>query len=457
ALAMVAEGARYETAEEMGRVMRYPDSIRSAGVEAASRPWNLAPIHAGLAALNERLNGQPDEKPARKRIQELRDQLDDINRQIERALYDPVRDRAHALGAKATDITIELSSLLPQVDRYELRVANAVWGERTCPIEKSYIDVIAGYCKTGGIFPLDFQNDYGPSIDRINAWVAEQTNQRIRNLIPKDALSQNQRGLLSLVLTNAIYFRGEWAEVFPATETKPDNFLLAKGGKDKVLMMHHGEVRARYAAFNADGAFFNTPDEIQRNKGNRGGTPAFAYPAADGFAVLELPYKGAGLAMAIILPRSPDGLPAIEKKLTPTSLDSWLRRLQQRTVDVYIPRFRLETAYGMGHTLQAMGMVRAFTNPIEPAGAQFDGMSASQDPRLKLCISQVLHKAFVEVNEKGTEAAAATATEMLLGALLPDTVPFTPTFRADKPFLFLIRDVKSGTILFVGRMNNPPQ
>jgi serine protease inhibitor len=149
-------------------------------------------------------------------------------------------------------------------------------------------------------------------------------------------------------------------------------------------------------------------------------------------------------------------LGALEAKLTSTNLQSWLGKLEAREVNVQLPKFKLETDYQkMGGTLKAMGMARAFTDPSAPGGAQFDGMCASSDPMDKLYIGAVMHKAFVEVTEKGTEAAAATGAVMMATRSMPSDMPFTPTFRADKPFVFAIRDVKTGTILFLGRVMDP--
>jgi serine protease inhibitor len=185
--------------------------------------------------------------------------------------------------------------------------------------------------------------------------------------------------------------------------------------------------------------------------------PKKVYPDERGFQLLELPYKGDEVSMLVIVPRSADGLAALEKKLTSADLKTWIDKLKKRTVIVNLPKFKLETKYTMEKTLQDMGMKRAFKDPRLADGAQFDGMSESEDPEQKLYITKVLHKAFVEVNEKGTEAAAATAVIMAQPTSAPVFVPFTPTFRADRPFLFLIRDVKTGSLLFLGRMTNPKQ
>jgi serine protease inhibitor len=211
-----------------------------------------------------------------------------------------------------------------------------------------------------------------------------------------------------------------------------------------------GSKKLSYAACNADGTIFDSPDRIPFTEKNDK-----YYPDKNGFQLLELPYKGGDLAMVVIVPRSEDGLPALEKLLTSANLKAWTGKLRQRTTNAFLPRFKLETDYKLKPVLEKLGMVRAFVKPTEPEGAEFDGMSESKDPREKLYISKVLHKAFVEVNEKGTEAAAATAVIMAMAGSVPTTRPFIPTVRADRPFVFLIRDRKTGCVLFLGRVTNP--
>jgi serine protease inhibitor len=347
-----------------------------------------------------------------------------------------------------------LNKLQSEYGQYELRVANALWGEKTYPFKQSYIDTIHKYYRTGGLFPVDFRHDYEGARKRINAWVEEQTANRIKDLIPANALDAEAQKLLRLVLTNAIYFKGEWAEVFAEGRTKDEDFTLAGGRKVRVPLMHRDDMgAARYAAFRGDGTFFDTPARVPFGKIDE----KTVYPDESGFTALELPYKGGEVSMLVLLPRSADGLEALEKKLTSENLAAWVGKLRQRSVHVYLPKFKVETEYDLGKTLQGMGMVRAFIDPRAADGAQFDGMTESQDPAQKLYIGKVLHKAFVEVNEKGTEAAAATAVMMPLAEAAPASVPFTPTFRADRPFMFLVRDRQSGSILFLGRVVNPRQ
>lgn len=251
--------------------------------------------------------------------------------------------------------------------------------------------------------------------------------------------------LVRMILVNAIYFKGQWSEPFDKKYTKKEPFLLGGGNKSQADMMSRMLV-GRYAAFNADGSDFATPHTIEGNK-------KATYPDEGGFQVAQLPYMGDKLGMVLLVPRDPKGLPALEAKLTGPSLARWLGRLRPRAIQVTMPKFKMETSYSLGDKLQAMGMKLAF----DKRQANFHGMSKSRHPDDNLKISQVLHKAFVEVNEEGTEAAAATAvvmnvTPLSFGPLAP---PFIPEIRADRPFLFLITEVDSGALLFMGRLNAP--
>ena len=215
-------------------------------------------------------------------------------------------------------------------------------------------------------------------------------------------------------------------------------------------------INAGYGAFDADGKTFDTPRMIPVTMSDD--DPSL-YPDAHGFTAIRLRYKGNKLFMVIIVPRSADGLAALEAKLPQTGLQQWIDRIVDRTVIVNVPKFKLEAEYGLEKSLAGLGMVRAFNNPNGPDGAQFDRMTTSTDPAQQLYISAVRHKTFVEVNEKGTEAAAATGIAMAAASARreqPKTRPFIPTFWADKPFLFAICDKDSGSILFLGRIVTAP-
>ena len=261
-----------------------------------------------------------------------------------------------------------------------------------------------------------------------------------------------------LVITNAVYFKGEWLKPFEASSTRPKDFHLA-GGKtvSAPMMTEYMYASTGYGAFTGDGTAFDTPREIPVDMPDN--DPSL-YPDARGFTALRLPYKGGKLCMVLIVPQSADGLGALEKMLPQTGLQHWIDGIADRTVIVNVPKFEVQSEYSLNEPLQALGMVRAFNDPgLMPNGAQFDRMTASNDPAQQLFISAVRHKTFVEVNEKGTEAAAATSVAMAATKAAPferpKTRPFIPTFRADKPFLFAIYDSETNSVLFLGRVVKP--
>ncbi len=445
ALAMTAEGARGQTADEMGKVLRFPNAARQIGHENHLLPWNTSLIHTGMKELHQRLNPTPASPELRAKLDSLRKQLADSE-----AMEDDFRKTRDfeklSLQIETTKkLTAELRKLSELVDPYELRTANALWGEKSYPFEKSYVDIANEFYGTGAVTPMDFRGNFEGARKEINDWVEAQTNNRIKELMPPGSLSKKTR----LVLTNAIYFKGDWAAPFDPDSTEEADFL-ADGGKVKTMMMsQYGLQGARYGAFSAKGTPFATPKMTDGSKREK------LYPGAGGFVLAELPYKGRDLSMVLLVPQDATGLAHLENKLS-GNLSNWINQCQPREISLKLPRFKLDAEYQMNKTLQALGMVRAFTNPQDQThGAEFDGLCASQDPSLKLHLDSVYHKAFIEVNEKGAEAAAASG---LAKALVEDSaLPFTPTIRADRPFIFAIRDVKTGTILFLGRVMNPTQ
>ena len=464
ALAMTAEGARGETAMEMGKALRFPQAARQTGDDAKEMPWRMSLIHTGMAAINARLTGaanRPGLKAIRLEIEKFRGVLKSLNDKAAALREQRQWRQANDVARASQKVAADLNRLLLHVDQYEIRVANSLWGEKTYPFRDAYVKTISRYYKTDGVFAVDFKNDPEGNRKRINAWVEDRTNRRIKDLLKPLTVNRMTR----LVLTNAIYFKGQWAEPFEQRMTKPRDFTLADGKKRKIAMMNTNYLgRVRYAAFNADGSFFETPRWIEV-RGGPGGPPPPPkpktkskprYPDKDGLAAIELPYKGGVLSMVVIAPNRPDGLADVEKTLTAKMLAAWVGKLARRTVNVFLPKFRLETDYSMKPTLQALGMVRAFEDPRDPTrGAQFGGMTDSRDPLRQLYITHVVHKAFVDVNEKGTEAAAATAVDVAPGEAPVMRVPFIPTFKADRPFLFLIRDRQTGCVLFLGRVTKP--
>jgi serine protease inhibitor len=443
ALAMATEGARGATAEEMGKVLHFPAAARRSGDDVQQLPWNTALIHVAMAELNRQFNNHDKTPPATaKRIAELRKQLANIQKSMdEMNRTGRYGEEAWKTSRKGTETANELNSLLAQIDQYELTVVNGLWGDKEYPFRLEFVNTLHKYYATGGVALMDFRNDAEAARSTINDWCRQQTNGRITDPLPQGSVTSDTR----LVLANAIYFLGHWTDPFDANQTKDADFFLNKSDRVQAPLMHKPYAWNAYAAFNADGSCFETPQmydpkNIDESK---------LYPGDRGFLVAELPYKGGQLAMTVLLPRQPEGLANLEKMLTPEHLRQWLGRLQGRTVHLFLPKFKLQTEYEMNETLKALGMTRAF----DTGKADFSGMSSAGEP---LCLSAVFHKAFVEVNEKGTEAAAfsgvlAPAAE----AMPPKLVPFIPEFKADRPFIFLIRDRKTGTILFLGRVEDP--
>lgn len=351
--------------------------------------------------------------------------------------------------AAHTDATVrEVNSLRRRLDPWEFRSANALWVDRRFTLGQPFLDAVSRHHGPDLVSTVDFEGDAEAARQEINRWVGEQTAGRIPELL-RPPISPRT----ALIITNAVYFLGEWVKPFPATRTEKAPFHPAVGESVEVPMMQaRGLTFGAYAAFARDGAFFPTPQRIAIDQRDESGF----YPA-DGFQLLQLNYKGETLSMWILLPLGENTLGDIETMLNSRRLWEWAAHLEARGVHVYLPRFKLRETLDLGKVLQRMGMERAFLDPgIHPSGAQFGRLQArTNPPQDPLFVSAVLHEAFVEVNEKGTEAAAATAVGGEFAISIPRDRPFIPTFRADRPFLFLIRDNESGAILFMGRYARP--
>ena len=431
ALGMTLEGARGETARQMGAVLRLPADLRHA--DSNEQPWDTAVIHTGVADLQQRLSGGPTEpaqvQDIRNRIASLEDELDALNRQLEQ------RSRAAQteMDRRAIPVAAELNSLRQQVNQYELRVANALWGEQTFPFRSQFVQTLQKAYGAAS-FPVDFLRAPDAARLHINAWIAQQTNNRIRNMLPPASLDRTTR----LVLTNAIYFKGKWVRPFQKQSTKTADFTLFDGRQTPVQLMSAQQRRFRYVEL--------MPDGTEREPIPIDEAPGWTLPPnPDGFQVLEMPYRGNTLSMVLILPRRHDAIHQLEHRLTAEALPAWLALLSLQDVQVSLPRFKMETSYSLTSTLSALGMPAAFQ-----AGG-FTGMS--DDPQAsRLALSRVAHKAFVHVDEEGTEAAAASAIAVVATSM---RISPPPVFRADRPFVFLIRDNQTGALLFLGRVMQP--
>jgi serpin B len=292
---------------------------------------------------------------------------------------------------------------------YQLSVANALWGQKNFGFLPDFLQLTrTNY--GAGLREVDFETATEQARQTINAWVEKETHDKIKELLKPGVLDDSTR----LVLTNAIYFKGFWAEQFKKDATHNEDFKTSATAAVKAPLMHR--------------------------------TGDYKYLDGGDFQALELPYKGKDLSMVVLLPKKVDGLAEFEKKLTEANLTGWLGRLRKQEVIVTLPRFKTTREFMLKGPLQALGMKRAFV----PGGADFSGMSGTNGKRL--FISAVVHKAFVDVNEEGTEAAAATGVVVKLTSA---RIPGPAVFRADHPFVFLIRDNRSGGVLFMGRLTNP--
>jgi serpin B len=314
-------------------------------------------------------------------------------------------------SAEGKKLASEFGTLNASLDRSagksgcQLHVANGLWAQKGFPFLREYRDIIV-QAYHGQLADLDFQKTPEAARATINKAVTEQTKGKIVDLLPPGSIGE----LTRMVLTNAIYFKGQWADVFDKRETQLRPFTLLDGSKVQVPMMSNMK--------------------------------SYRYAEAEGIQILDLWYKGQEFSMIVFLPKEPAGLVPLEQTLTAAKLSKFCGMLFPTRVLVSLPRFTVKTpSYQLGRILASMGMPDAFGTK-----ADFSGIDGQKDLRLQ----DVFHKAFVNVDEAGTEAAAATAAVAMLGMQSLRT-----EFTADHPFLFVIRHNPTNCILFMGRLTKP--
>ncbi len=321
------------------------------------------------------------------------------DKQMAKVLYFPMdQDYLHpafaALQAKLNRVKSK---------NVQLIIANSLWGRKGRNFLPSFLKILKKYY--GAVLQeLDFINAPEKSRRIINVWVEEQTKGKIGELIGKGVISK----YTALILANAIYFKGNWASKFEKSRTKMLPFTVLQKKTVQVPTMTQ--------------------------------TTEFRYSTNEYCQILEIPYTGNNLSILLFLPHKIDGLPELEKKLCLETLEGWLKNLHKKRVHLYLPKFKLIQKYSLGSTLSSMGMDKAFVS------ADYSGIDGTKS----LFISEILHKAFIELNEEGTEAAAATAVVLVESAAKQPVI-----FRADHPFFFIIRDKQSKSILFMGRILYP--
>ena len=311
----------------------------------------------------------------------------------------------YSFNALDLGLTQRGEALDEEQEPMKLNIANAVWAEQTYPFLQEFLDTLAvNY--GAGMYLADFINQFEPARLTINDWVSERTEDRIKDLLPENSINPNTR----MVLVNAIYFKADWLEQFDADSTRDGVFHLLDGSTSTVQMMNNGMY--------------------------------VPYMQGSGYQAIELPYAGGTAAMNIIVPDE-GNFEAFESSFDKKTYDRIITDMQPVSVELGMPKFEFDKGTNLSDILKGMGMSDAF----DPDKADFSGMTGNKD----LFISDAFHKAFVAVDEAGTEAAAATA--VIMG--VTSAPMFDVTLQIDRPFIFIIRDIVSGQILFVGRVLNP--
>ena len=328
--------------------------------------------------------------------------------QMAGTMHFPPQDKLHtAFNALDLDLEKTSGSFDKDQEPLQLNIANAVWAEQTYHFQQDFLDTIAlNY--GAGINLADFINQYEPTRKEINGWVSDKTKDKIKDLLPEGVLNPNTR----MVLVNAIYFKADWLDQFDANSTKDYPFHLLDGSTVNARTMFNG---------------MNIP-----------------YIKGNNYQAVELAYAGNTAAMDIIVPDE-GKFEEFESAFDSETFNKITNNMQPASVSFGLPKFTFSSDFGLSRQLAGLGMPDAF----DADKADFSGMTGQRD----LFISNVIHKAFVAVDEKGTEAAAATAVIMETTSMMMYDV----NLIVDHPFIFIIRDLKTGQILFFGRVLNPVQ
>jgi serpin B len=362
ALAMTFAGADGETRSEMARVLHFPN-------DASAVPTSFASLQKAL----------------------------------------------EEMSAKTAELLKESKKFGGPGEPIRLSIANRLFAQKGYDFREPFLALVKQ--NFGAAFELlDFVHDSSQATQHINKWVADQTRDRIRDLIPSGALDETTR----LVLANALYLKAPWVEPFSEKATRPEPFHVRGGTPVDVPTMQ----------------------KMDRQ---------FGYAKREGFTAVSLPYTGNDLQFLVLLPDDVNGLHTLESKLTSEMLAE-CAKLETRDVDLHLPKLKIEPpTVALAEKFEALGMKTAFNKPA--GSANFDGM-APRKPNDYLYISQVFHKTFIAVDEKGTEAAAATAVAMMRAtALAPNQQPVE--VKVDRPFIYAIQHVPTGVCLFLGRVTDP--
>lgn len=319
------------------------------------------------------------------------------------------------MSVKTADLTKKSREFGGPTEPITLNIANRLFAEKDYDFRQDFLSLVKQ--NYGAAFEaMDFTANPAEAAQHINKWVADQTRDKIRDLIPENALNK----LTRLVLANALYLKAPWTDAFSAKATQLEPFHVRGGAPVNLPMMRK--------------------------------TARFGYAKRQGFSAISVPYVGDDLQFLVLLPDEVNGLRAVESKLTADILAE-CARLEAQDIDLHLPKFKLEPpTIALAETLQALGMKSAFDIP--QGSANFDKM-APRKPNDYLYISNVFHKTFIAVDEKGTEAAAATAVVMMRATAMARPKPPPIEVKVDRPFIYAIQHVPSGLCLFLGRVMDP--
>ena len=455
AIGMTLEGANKKTATQIRKALHIPDQTDS------------QKYHRGMAYIFHLLQQKDDSPEAaeiRKSVEALKKELAEVRaegKELEETRSS--MSRLKQLVQEEEVLVEKLNHKRTLIDDNECLLTNSIWVESSYVFSPKYLRSLSQHYGAETAFPADFSSSPNAERERINRWISERTHSKINDVLSPGTIDK----LTRFVLVNTIYFNGQWMDRFHEEWTKPEDFHLDAKDTIKVPTMSQYAEQCRYAAFNADGSYFKTPrddamvlkedtPEDQRKYKSPG------YPDKKGFYMAEMPYSGDRLSMVVVAPLSYDGLPRLEKLLTADRFYDWVEKLEKRPVRIYVPTFKMQNDFDLIPFLSQLGMLNAFVMPSQnfkpEKQADFSPMLESGIP--ELYIGLVIHDAFLEVNEKGTEATAATICAGWTMAAEGSGshggfFPFVPVFKADRPFLFFICDRKLKTILFMGRVMRP--
>ncbi|HSV62097.1 MAG TPA: serpin family protein [Chthoniobacterales bacterium] len=327
-----------------------------------------------------------------------------------------LREQLHEVAEKSVKRIADSKKFGGPQEPITLAVANRLFAQKSYGFRENFLALVKERYGAA-LEPMDYAKDASGATERINSWVQEQTRNRIRDLIPRGALNAGTR----LVLVNAIYLKAPWATPFLKGLTEPRPFHVRGGEPVNVPTMF----------------------DYERSCG---------YAKREGYTAVTIPYLDSELQLLILLPDDVNGLGALGKKITPEIFDDAIK-FERRGVTIYLPKFEFEPpTMRLGDALEALGMRTAFDHPH--GSANFDRL-APRTPNDYLFISAVFHKTFIALDEEGTEAAAATAVAMEVGAARGQTKPKPTEVKIDRPFFYAIQHVSSGACLFMGRVTDP--